>query len=207
MTRDGQVVEEGQASITLETGLRGIVRRPYPTAPGYVEIELDPQRVEELVGPPVAGPGPAHRQRWSLAGQIRFCLLADYRSASVLTVAELSSASGVPELVIEAIEADEEEATDRDMRLLCNALGADPDEVWPWTIIDGVPVAEQPSEPSPSVSMPPPRPSAASRLEAQEVAEQRQRDARLAEIGDVRRDLDRVTLRQGIERFKQKLRR
>jgi len=39
--------------------------------------------------------------------------------------------------VLEAIEADEEQPTDRDRRIIADALQADPDAVWPWAIIDG----------------------------------------------------------------------
>jgi transcriptional regulator with XRE-family HTH domain len=159
--RDGQTVSEGVTEVRLDRELvPGVVRKPHPTAPGYVEVSMDPDALQTLAGPPIDNPRQDTGQvRYMLGGQIRFVRLQAAREAASMSAAELSKATGLPVAVVEAIESENEVASDRDMRLIAAALRCDVDHAFPWTVPFGPKAA--PAKPAPlqaGTSTPPPAP-------------------------------------------------
>lgn len=116
-----------------------MVRRERPDlGPDHFDLEYSPEVAAEIARNATVTPNdrePAPREQlWSLeGGRERFCELRHFREAAALSVVEVAAAASLTPAEVEAIEAGEDQPSERERKRLAAAVGADPDRVFPWS--------------------------------------------------------------------------
>jgi transcriptional regulator with XRE-family HTH domain len=207
MKRDGQTIERGTARVTLETGLPGIRRREI--APGVHEVTFSREAAEVLF-PPVSAPEKrSTRQRWSLDGRLAFVRTASARRRHGMTAEALAEASGIPAALLLEFEDPNAvaEPDRRDQAAIVAAFNGSEtmETLFPMELDDAAPGVDASAEAVERNSTRPPRTSTTTPEAMADQVERERRAELAAEAAGVRSDLDRVSLREGIDNLRRRL--